>query len=210
MILYLEREVYIIRAELTLTELTFGSLVSEYRPNSSSIIYRINPSQKSITEVFRWNDHIGSISRNPDNNCLYGVSWGSRKFFRWSLSLTGFLTESQSEFDSAILKNPNNYIDFQDNQYLGDGIMLYSGLATYSQPGKSTFSLGGVELVDVDMGRAIHQFPVQLWSPQTTKAMTQNPCFFESITPERVRGYFLPDDNESMFFVYETSVEPEL
>lgn len=183
--------------------------VAEYRPNSRSIIYRIDPSQKSITEIFRWNDHIGSISRNPDNNCLYGVSWGSRKFFRWSLSLTGFSpTEFQSEFDSSILQNPNNYIDFQDNQYLGNGIMLYSGLATYSQSEKSTFSLGGVELVDVDVGRAIHQFPIQLWSPKTTKVMTQNPCFFESITPERVRAYFLPDDNESMVFVYETSVEP--
>jgi hypothetical protein len=37
--------------------------------------------------------------------------------------------------------------------------------------------------------------------------MTQNPCFLEAVDPNRVRAYFLPDDNESTLYVYEAAVE---
>ena len=37
------------------------------------------------TEVFRFDDHIGAIVHNTDDDTLHGVSWGSRRFYRWTL-----------------------------------------------------------------------------------------------------------------------------
>ena len=38
--------------------------VAEYRPNSRSIIYRVDPKTMAATEVLRFGDHIGGIVHN--------------------------------------------------------------------------------------------------------------------------------------------------
>ena len=38
--------------------------------------------------MFRFADHIGGIVHNTDDNTLHGVSWGSRRFYRWTLDAT--------------------------------------------------------------------------------------------------------------------------
>jgi hypothetical protein len=48
--------------------------VAEYRPNSRSIIYRVDPQAMSAAEVFRFADHIGGIVHNTDDRTLHGVS----------------------------------------------------------------------------------------------------------------------------------------
>ena len=58
--------------------------VAEYRPNSRSIVYRVEPEAMKATEMFRFPDHIGAIIHNTDDNTLHGVSWGSRRFYRWT------------------------------------------------------------------------------------------------------------------------------
>ncbi|RFS26905.1 hypothetical protein DVR12_03725 [Chitinophaga silvatica] len=178
---------------------------AEYRPDSRSIIYRFNPIGMELIEVFRWNDHIGGISRNPDTNVLHGISWGSRKFYQWPLNETGRITNPNATPASIAISNHANYIDYQDNQYLGNGEMLFTGLTKYKRPGKSTFSLGGFELVDLEKHQPIHQVPVELWSPVTDAVMTQNPSFFELGEGDKVRTYFMPDDDESTLYIYEVS-----
>ena len=59
--------------------------VAEYRPDSRSIIYRVDPVSMKATEVLRFADHIGAIVHNTDDHTLHGVSWGSRRFYRWTL-----------------------------------------------------------------------------------------------------------------------------
>ena len=59
--------------------------VAEYRPNSRSIVYRVDPETMKATEVFRFGDHIGGIVHNTDDHTLHGVSWGSRRFYDWTL-----------------------------------------------------------------------------------------------------------------------------
>src|SRR5437762_3856589 len=54
--------------------------VAEYRPDSRSIIYRVDPQRMQAAEVFRFADHIGAIVHNTDDNTLHGVSWWSRRF----------------------------------------------------------------------------------------------------------------------------------
>src|SRR5262245_58465900 len=57
--------------------------VAEYRPDSRSIVYRVDPSTMRATEVLRFDDHIGAIVHDTDGRTLHGVSWGSRRFYFW-------------------------------------------------------------------------------------------------------------------------------
>ena len=181
--------------------------LAAYKPNSQSIVYQVNPSQMTVKEIFRWEDHLGTIALNPDTQILHGASWGSRTLYQWDSKAVAKKQGSPESIPHTSQLNPSSYIDYQDNQYLGGGEMLYSGVATYKKQGEPAFSLGGLEIWDVLQGQVVHQLPIPLWSPKTGRVMTQNPCFLEALAPNQVRAYFLPDDNESTLYVYEATVE---
>ncbi|HEX9510671.1 MAG TPA: DUF6454 family protein [Puia sp.] len=176
---------------------------AEYRPDSQAIIYKVDPKTMQIHEIFRWKDHIGGIARNTATNTLHGISWGSRRFYQWKLDKEGQVRQPLATPAETAILNNSFYIDYQDNQYLGGQEMLYTGLAAYKKPDGNTYALGGIEIVDLARNQAVHQVPVQLWSPATGAVMTQNPSFFELAEGDKVRAYFMPDDNESTIFVYE-------
>jgi len=176
---------------------------AEYRPDSQAIIYRFDPSKKELKEMFRWEDHIGAIARNKDANTLHGISWGSRKYYKWELDDNGNVRTPMAAPKDAAVLNHTFYIDYQDNQFLGGQEMLYTGLSVYKRPGGQSMALGGLEIVDLEKGLPVHQVPVQLWSPVTGAVITQNPSFFELLPDNRVRAYFMPDDNDSTIYVYE-------
>ncbi|HVU58445.1 MAG TPA: DUF6454 family protein [Puia sp.] len=176
---------------------------AEYRPDSQAIIYCFDPSKKELKEVFRWQDHIGGIARNKDTNTLHGISWGSRRFYKWQLDENGNVRQPLAAPNDAAMLNHSFYIDYQDNQCLGGREMLYTGLSTYRRPNGQPMALGGLEIVDLEKGLPVHQVPVQLWSPATGAVMTQNPSFFELMPDDRIRAYFMPDDNDSTIYVYE-------
>ena len=46
------------------------------------------------TEVFRFKDHVGGIVHNTDDKTLHGVSWGSRRFYRFTLDDQGRVTNA--------------------------------------------------------------------------------------------------------------------
>ena len=56
--------------------------VAEYRPDSRSIVYRVDPASMKAEERFRVADHIGALVHDTDSDTLRGVSWGSRRFYR--------------------------------------------------------------------------------------------------------------------------------
>ncbi len=179
---------------------------AEYKPNSHSIIYRFDPRNMVLEEMFRWADHIGGVARDTETNILHAVSWGSRRFYQWQLNKTGKVRNPSILPADALRLNHSFYIDYQDNQYLGGSEMLYTGLTAFRRPGKPSFSLGGIEIVNLNKGMAAHQVPVQLWSPNTDIIMTQNPSFFEVSEGNKLRGYFMPEDDNSTLFVYEAAV----
>ncbi|PYQ93217.1 MAG: hypothetical protein DMF97_20380, partial [Acidobacteria bacterium] len=88
-----------------------------YRPNSRSIIYRIDPVTMKATEVFRFADHIGAIVHNTDDNTLHGVSWGSRRFYRWTLGSDGRVTNAHVPPEVLSTANTSHYLDYQDCKY---------------------------------------------------------------------------------------------
>jgi hypothetical protein len=173
---------------------------AEYRPNSRAIVYRVDPQKMIATEVFRANDHIGGIVHTTDDRTLHGVSWGSRRLYKWTLGRDGKVGEGQRA------ANRSHYIDYQDCHYVGGRRMLCSGLNNYRMKADGpVFPLGGLELVDLKSDQPLFQVPVELWSP-SGKPMTQNPFWVEA-SEKGLRAYFIPDDDNSTLFVFEAAVK---
>lgn len=176
--------------------------VAEYRPNSRSIVYRVDPATMKATEVFRFADHLGALVRNTDDNTLHGVSWGSRRFYRWTLDAAGSVTNAGVAPGKLRTVNPSHYVDYQDCRYAGARTMLCTGVTEFRQPGVAApIRLGGIDLVHLQDGRPEHQAPALLWTPGGM-VMTQNPVWIEP-AGAGLRAYFMPDDDKSTLYVYE-------
>ena len=175
--------------------------VAEYRPNSRSIVYRVDPSTRKATEVFRFADHLGGIVRNTDDNTLHAVSWGSRWFYRFALDANGRATNADAAPATIRTANGSHYIDYQDCKYAGARRMICTGIADVSRgAGQQAVTLGGVDVIDLGTGRAVHQVPIGLTTPGG-RNLTRNPSFIEA-TPSGLRAYFVPDDDKATLYVY--------
>ena len=180
--------------------------VAEYRPNSRSIVYRVDPRTMRAQEVFRVADHIGAIVHNTDDGTLHGVSWGSRRFYRWILDPNGRVTGADGTPQGLRTFNPSHYVDYQDCKYVGARRMLCTGVAGLRRtPDQLPFWLGGIDLVSLDDGRPVHQAPLLLWTSGGLN-MARNAVWLES-SPAGLRGYFMPEDDTSTVYVYETPAQ---
>jgi hypothetical protein len=165
--------------------------LAEYRPDSRSILFRIDPDTMKASEVARVADHIGAIVHDTDDDTLHGVSWGSRRFYRWDRR--GRVT---------VTANPSHYVDYQDCKYIGGQRMVCGGVAELAgPPGGKPFRLGGLDVVDLAASRPVHQVPIALWTPAGV-VMTQNPIWLEA-HGAGLRVYFLPEDTQSTLYVYD-------
>jgi hypothetical protein len=180
--------------------------VAEYRPNSRAVIYRVDPETMKAEEVFRFADHIGAIVHDTDDRVLVGVSWGSRRFYRWPLGRDGRVSNAAGRRQQPTL-NPSHYVDYQDCKYVGARRMLCTGVTEMRQrPEAAPFRLGGMDLVSLVDGRPLHQVPVLLWTPAGMD-MTHNPVWIEP-TATGLRAYFMPEDDRSTLYVYEVPAGP--
>jgi hypothetical protein len=158
------------------------------------------------TEVFRYGDHVGGIVHNTKSNSLHGVSWGSRRFYTWTLDANGRVTNVDTPPEKLRVANPSGYIDYQDCKYLGGQEALCSGLNMYQMKKDAPrFPLGGFEIVDLSANRAVFQMPVELWT-DSGLPMTYNPFWIEP-TATGLRAYFMPEDEKSTLYVYEADVK---
>ena len=158
------------------------------------------------TEVFRYADHIGGLVHNTGNNSLHGVSWGSRRFYTWTLDANGRVTNADTPPEKLRVANPSGYIDYQDCKYLGGQEALCSGLNMYQmRKDGPRFPLGGFEIVDLAANRAVFQIPVELWT-DSGLPMTYNPFWIER-TATGLRAYFMPEDEKSTLYIYEADVK---
>jgi hypothetical protein len=178
--------------------------VAEYRPNSRSLVYRVDPNTMRAVLVLRFpTDHIGAIVHNTDDDTLHGVSWGSRRFYRWALS-DGHVATSDAGVAAQPTLNPSHYVDYQDCKYAGNRRMLCTGVTEFRESADAPpFRLGGLELVDLQEGRPLHQVPILLWTERGLD-MTHNPAWIES-TATGLRAYFIPEDDHSTLYVFEAA-----
>jgi hypothetical protein len=176
--------------------------VAEYRPDSRTIVYRVDPGTMTAAEAFRVADHIGALARDRVGGRLHGVSWGGRRFYDWPMGEAG-----RPSGPAQVSPNRSSYIDYQDCHHLDDRRMLCSGLAGYRPPPPGPpFALGGWEMVDLRDHRPVWQTPIALWTPAGA-AMTRNP-FFAELTPTGVRAYFMPEDDRSTIYTYDAAPRP--
>ena len=172
--------------------------LAEYRPDSRSIIYRVNPETMKATEVLRVPDHIGAVVHDTDDRVVYGMSWGSRNIYRWQRDGAGAVTHSL---------NPSHYVDYQDCKYLGGHKAVCGGVTEIRQtPLGTPFRLGGLDVIDLREGRPLHQVPVLLWTAAGV-VMTQNPIWIEA-KADGLRAYFMPEDNRSTIYMYDVARQP--
>jgi hypothetical protein len=181
--------------------------VAEYRPDSRSIVYRVEPDTMKATEVFRFADHIGAIVHNTDDRTLHGVSWGSRRFYRWTLGSNGRVRNAATPPAQLRTLNRSHYVDYQDCKYAGARRMLCTGVTEMRQgqaPDAPAFRLGGIELVSLADGRPLHQVPVLLWTAGGLD-MTHNPVWLEP-SANGLRAYFMPEDDASTLYIYDVDL----
>lgn len=175
--------------------------VAEYRPNSASNIYRVNPETMQATLWFKSNDHIGNVVYNSLDNTFHGSSWGARRIYTWVTE------QKESGFNDIIERfwaaNPSHYIDYQDCQYQSEKMMLCGGVKKYDSP-EGDVALGGIDLIDISSGtpRLLHSLPItEYW--RGDKVITNNPLWAE-VDNGIMRFYFLPDKNgDAELLVYD-------
>jgi hypothetical protein len=180
--------------------------VAEYRPNSRSIVYRVDPETMKAEEMFRFADHVGGLVHDTDSKSLHGVSWGSRRFYRWALDANGKPTNVSEAPEKLRTLNTSHYLDYQDCKYAGKSRMLCSGVTEMRvTPEAAPFRLGGLDLVNLADGRPIFQAPVLLWTASGFD-MTHNPVWMEP-SDAGIRGYFMPEDDKSTLYIYDAEVK---
>lgn len=177
--------------------------VAQYRPDSSADIYRINPRTYAVKKLFRVRDHIGGVVRDQETGHLIGQSWGSRRFYDWTVS------GEQKRF----WLNENHFIDYQDCEYVAFRKALCSGVTELpAQPGAATaYELGGLALIGLrSQHRILHEVPLQLWST-AGHVITRNPTDLDA-DGRHLTLYAAPDDSDEAagteILVYDADVTP--
>jgi hypothetical protein len=183
--------------------------VAEYRPNSRSNIYRVDPETLEPELVFSESDHIGGIVRNRHRGTLHGVSWGSRRLYTWPLRGGGSIRPPRVSAGSWE-PNPQAYVDYQDCHYQGVELMLCAGVAGYETP-LGSIAFGGLDLVDLRRNRPEHQVPVNLFidegsGPNPTLSLAHNAFWAEPTGDGALRVYFMTEsDNQAELLVYQVT-----
>ncbi|TVQ65173.1 MAG: hypothetical protein EA360_10485 [Balneolaceae bacterium] len=177
--------------------------IAEYRPDSRSVIYKVDTATLEVTELFRFPDHIGALIRDDEQNRLIGYSWGSRRIYVWDLDESGQLLRPEQLNELEPLANPQHYIDYQDCQFLGRGKALCSGLSNYVGPQGTRYPLGGIHLIELETFRPVWQLPVEQFTEGIRpRVMTQNP-FYAEMGDTGIRFHFIPEDDESLHYIFE-------
>jgi Family of unknown function (DUF6454) len=173
--------------------------VAEYRPDSRAIVYRVDPATMTSAKMLTAGDHLGGVVHDRAGGSLIGISWGSRRFYRWTLAADGTVAPGAP----TMTLNPDNYLDYQDCHAAGERRMLCAGVAAYETGRRrARFGLGGIDLVDLATMRPAWQVPVTLRAP-SGRPMTQNPFWLQP-TATGLRAWFLPDDDRATLFAFET------
>ena len=75
--------------------------VAEYRPNSRAIIYRVDPGDDEGDRGVPLRRSHRRARAQPEGKSLHGVSWGSRRFYRWTLDADGAPTNADTPPESC-------------------------------------------------------------------------------------------------------------
>ncbi|KFZ23989.1 hypothetical protein V502_01534 [Pseudogymnoascus sp. VKM F-4520 (FW-2644)] len=180
--------------------------ISQYRPNSTSTVVRIDPRTLEPTSILRTDDHEGGIVHDTANNNIVTLNWGARNASTWNLHHK-FAELPLFTPPDSVARNPSYFVDYQDCKFLGHpraynkrGVMLCSGAATVGP-----YNLGGIALVDLETMNPLAEVPITMLTDLGV-TMTQNPVEV-AVVDGKLRLYWLPDQHNSTLYVYEAQVD---
>lgn len=172
--------------------------VGEYRPNSRSIVYRVDAETLDVQEAFRYDDHVGGTVRDTESGRVHGVTWGSRRLVTW--------TPSGRRLD--VTANPDHMLDYQDCAYTGDATQLCTGKTDLPTASGGVYDLGGLALTSLADDRVLHEVPFPRFSA-AGHVVTRNPVALEQ-DGGTLRMFAAPDDGDEVagteLLVYEASI----
>lgn len=168
--------------------------VGEYRSHSHSLAYTLDPVTLNLVERFEVDDHITWLVPAPDQDALYGASWGSRRLYRWKLSADADGRPVAGE--PEIWDNPSWHLDFQEAQYDGAGRLICAGISELPDAQGGRYELGGVAVVHFNERRLAADVPVPLFSA-AGHSVFRNPFV---LTRDRgdVLLHVAPDDGDEL------------
>lgn len=159
--------------------------VAQYRPDSSALVYRVDTRTLRPKRMFEVDDHIGGLVYDKATERLVGNSWGSRRFYEWTLA--GRELRSWA--------NKSHFIDYQDCKYVQRRKALCTGVTNLpTQTEGVAYELGGYALLDLRTGNVLHEAPLQQWSTAGHVA-TRNPTMLKA-SRNRLTMYAAPDDSD--------------
>lgn len=172
--------------------------VCEYRPYGRSVLYKVNPTTLTTEKVADCNDAIGAVAYNRDTKELVGVNWDSESFYRWRWNdKKKMLTLTHTQ------KNPHHFIRYQDCQYIGNNMIICSGLRGYTM-GETRIRLGGLQILRLSDYASLWETPVPKWVSNNTP-LNNNP-FFAETTTTGLKLHFIPEDDKSKIYTYEVNI----
>ena len=180
--------------------------VAEYRPDSSTTIYRVDASSLKVTRAFDVHDHVGGVVLDKSTGHLVGDTWGSRRFYEWT----------RGGRQLSTWRNNGYFVDYQDCQYVRSAKLLCGGVTELPQTpaagGKTVpYELGGMALIDLRSHRTLHEVPFQTWST-AGHVMTRNPLKLAA-RGDTIDLWAAPDNGDegdgTEVFHFRATVQPE-
>ncbi|KKA28461.1 hypothetical protein TD95_002574 [Thielaviopsis punctulata] len=180
--------------------------IGEYRPDSSSYVFRASPYVLEPEILVHHADHLGAIVHDTVANEVTCLTWGGRKALAFKVNEQ--TAGAKSKAAAHLVREKNNwsyFVDYQDCKWLGrpagsdESVMLCSGVARLNDG----YVLGGLALVDVETLEPIVEVPITLASSKDTR-ITMNPMEV-ALVDGKLRLYWLPDQHDSTLYVYEAA-----
>ncbi|KAK1999462.1 hypothetical protein LX36DRAFT_632331 [Colletotrichum falcatum] len=177
--------------------------LSQYRPNTTGTVVRIDPAGLTMEAVLRVGDHQGGVARDAETGTLTTLNWGGRTARRWDLGERKGAREKGG--DREQVANPSHWVDYQDCKSLGRvggrRLMVCSGIAT-AGPGGG-LEVGGLAVVDAEDMAAVWEAPfMERTGGRGGVLMTKNPMD-AALVGGRARLYFAPEEGRGAVYVYE-------
>ncbi len=164
--------------------------VAEYRPDSTSVVRRIDAATGVVESLFAHDDHLGFVTTSPAG--YFAGTWGSRMLVQFDHA--GKLVGSTD--------NDMRDVDFQDAQRLDDTYVLCSGLQ--EQGGVSEY--GGLAIYALDDLNEVRRVRIANLMP-SGRSITCNPVWAQA-AEGKLSLFVVPDDHQSGLIEFQLIIEP--
>ncbi|KAH6653729.1 hypothetical protein BKA67DRAFT_658072 [Truncatella angustata] len=180
--------------------------LSQYRPNTTGTLVRMDPGRLEPEVVLKVADHQGGVVRDSfGGGLLTTFNWGSREASLWP-QVHSLGASPKFSTPLATVRNPAHYVDYQDCKHLGRpryygnvSVMICSGIANLGEG----VSIGGLALVEMHTMRPLYEVPMMMTS-DLGALITKNPMDV-ALVDGKMRFYFLPDERNSTLYIYEAA-----